>query len=163
MSGSCSAVSCLQSKHTEHTRSHKSSLVGRGVDSSGVCTADLASVTPGQREQRVVGLLVYLCVHAPCRHDIAALSVSLPLSTECWPCSVLEVIPFTLTHANTHIPPLLYSHKHSSCQNPPLPKYKTEWPHLERLKQRGQTVNEERRKPVDSVHTHQTLLVCVCV
>lgn len=61
MSGSCSAVSCLQSKHTEHTRSHKSSLVGRGVDSSGVCTADLASVTPGRREQQVVGLLVYLC------------------------------------------------------------------------------------------------------
>lgn len=62
--------------------------------------------------------------------------------------------------------PLALTKTHTTlCSNTraktPLTQIQDSDPHLQHLKQRGQTVNEERRGSVDSVHT-QTLLVCVC-
>lgn len=135
------------SLNIQNTRSHKSRFVGRRVDNPGglhcrphIC--NLWVTASGWTASVHVSML-------PLHHWAVHQSSS---SLHGWLCCSLR-----------HHPDL--SHKQSSCyplSPPALPKYKTVWAHLNQLKQRGQTVNEKSRKPVDSVRAHQTPLVFVC-
>lgn len=117
MSSSCSTVSCLQCKHTEHTLAQEQ-----------LCWP--ASRQPG-------GLHCWPCI---CNLRVTAAASGRSASMPLHHCAVHQSSLFLKNDDHVvffEAPP---SFHHSICTNPPLPKYKTVWPHLERLKQRGQTV-----------------------